>query len=248
MIDDYSRFAPRRSAAALLGGLATVAWLALWAFAIWGDYAAAALVKRDTTLTLGEWGTLAAAIVTPIGLLWLVLGYFQQADALARNTAALWAQQAALREQTQETAMLVQEHARQTAAATALAELEIAAHRRHEDARRALLAPDFRFAKASFSAGHGLATVAMVNVGGTAYGLRFQSDDFADGKIKPSEIVERNSGFTLHATLEPMLRNSGGTFTIRCRDIEGGEHAFAFRTRDGAIAPLEGTPNRAAAA
>jgi hypothetical protein len=248
MADDYSRFAPRRSVATLLGGLATIAWLALWAFAIWGDYTAAALVKRTTALTLGEWGTLAAAIIAPIGVLWLVLAYSHQADALARNTAMLWGQQAALREQIQETAMLVQEYARQTAAATALAELEIAAHRRHEDARRALLAPDFRFAKASFSAGHGLATVAMVNVGGTAYGLRFQSDDFADGKIKPSEIVERNSGFSLHATLDPMLRNNGGTFTIRCRDIEGNEHAFAFRTRDGAIAPLEGAPNRAAAA
>ncbi len=80
-MDDYSRFAPRRSVAALLGGLATVAWLALWAFAIWGDYTAAALVKRDAALTLTEWGTLAATIIAPIGVLWLVLGYFQQADA-----------------------------------------------------------------------------------------------------------------------------------------------------------------------
>lgn len=242
---DETRLAPRRRGITLIGVLASMAWLALWVFAIWGDYSAATLVNRAAALTLNEWSALTAAIIAPIGVLWLVLGYFQQADALARNTAMLSAQQAALTTQVHETSALVQEYARQAAAAAALAELEVAAHRRHEGARRALLAPDFRFANASFSAAHGLATVAMINIGGTAYGLRFQSEDFADGKIRPSEVVERNSGFTLHASLTPMLRNRGGTFTIRCRDIEGGEHAFAFRTQDGAVTPLEGALGRA---
>ena len=231
----------------LAGILATVAWIALWTFAIWGDHAAGVVLKRATTLTLNEWGALAAGIVAPIGVLWLVVGYFQQAEALARNTAALLAQQQALTAEMEEIAALVREHGRQTAATATLAELELATHRRHEEARRALLAPDLRFANASFSAGHGVATVAMVNTGATAYALRFHSDDFPEGHIKPSELVERNAGFTLHVTLDPMLRAGGGTFTIRCRDIEGREHAFAFRTADGALVPLEAAlrPRRA---
>jgi hypothetical protein len=228
----------------LAGVLATIAWLALWTFAIWGDYSAAALVKRGTALTLNEWSALAAAIFAPIGVLWLVLGHFRQEAAIARNTAALLAQEHALKVQAAETAALTREHARQIAATASLTEMEAAAHRRHEESRRALLAPDFRFVNASFSAGHRVATVAMVNLGGTAYALKFQSDDFADGEVKPSAVVERNTGFTLYVTLDPVLRQGGGAFTIRCKDTEGREHAFAFHTEDGAVTPLEGAAKR----
>ena len=126
----------RSSGLTVLGVLATVAWFALWAFAIWGDYTAATLVKRSTALTLNEWSALAAAIFAPIGVLWLVIGQFRQAAAIARNTAALLAQEHALKVQAEETAALTREHARHTAVAASLAEMEAAAHRRHEDARR----------------------------------------------------------------------------------------------------------------
>jgi hypothetical protein len=239
MMEEYERPGPGR---ALAGLLASMVWLALWAFAIWGDYSAATLVNRETALTLNEWSALAAAIIAPLGVIWLVLGYFQQAEALARNTAALQAQQRALALHTEQTVALIQEHARQTAATATLAELELAAHRRHEDARRAVLAPDFRFVNATFSAGHRVATFAMVNAGGTAYALRFQSDDFADGRIKPAELVERNGGFSLHVGLDPMLRHDGGTFSIECRDIEGRAHALPFRIEDGAVLPADAPP------
>jgi hypothetical protein len=241
MVDRYET---RRSGRAVVGVVATALWLGLWAFAIWGDFSAGALVKRETALTLTEWSALLAGIIAPMGVLWLVLGYFQQADALARNTAALQAQQRALAMQTEQSVALVQEHARHVAATATLAELELAAHRRHEDARRALLAPDFRFANANFSAGHRLATFTMVNAGGTAYALRFHSDDFSDGRIKPAELVERNAGFELHVSLDPMLQNRSGTFTIRCRDVEGREHALSFRTEDGAVVPASMPPKQ----
>jgi hypothetical protein len=241
MIEPYEYERPRRGRA-VAGVLASVLWLALWTFAIWGDYSAARLVGRETALTLNEWSTLAAAIIAPLGVLWLVLGYFQQAHALARNTAALQAQERALALQTEQTVALIQEHARHAAATATLAELEIAAHRRHENARRAVLAPDFRFVNATFSAGHRVATFAMVNAGGTAYALRFQSDDFAEGRIKPSELVERNGAFSLHVGLDPMLRHDGGVFTIECRDIEGRAHALAFRIEDGAVVPADTPP------
>ena len=243
MTDEYEHNRRGRSVA---GVLATLLWLGIWTFAIWGDFTAATLVNRATALTLNEWSVLAAAIFAPIGVLWLVLGYFQQADALARNTAALRAQQRALAMQTEQATALVQEHARHVAATATLAELELAAHRRHEEARRALLAPDFRFANATFSAGHRVATFAMVNAGGTAYALGFQSDDFADGRIRPAEVVERNAGFSVHMSLDPMLRDKGGTFTIRCRDVEGREHAFPFRTEDGAVLPADAPRRRQA--
>jgi hypothetical protein len=239
MIDENDS---HRRARAVAGTLASGLWLALWTFAIWGDYSAATLVNRETALTLNEWSALAAAIIAPLGILWLVLGYFQQAEALERNTAALHAQQRALALQTEQSVALIQEHARHAAATATLAELELAAHRRHEDARRAVLAPDFRFANATFSAGHRVATFAMVNAGGTAYGLRFQSDDFADGRIRPSEVVERNAGFSLHVSLDPVLRDKGGTFTIECRDIEGRGHALLYRIEDGAVLPADAPP------
>lgn len=241
MIEHYEYERPRRGRA-IAGIVVSVLWLALWAFAIWGDHAAAALVNRQTALTLTEWSVLAVAIIAPLGVVWLVLGYFQQAAALARNTAALQAQQRALALQTEQTVALIGEHARHAAATASLAELELAAHRRHEDARRAVLAPDFRFVNATFSAGHRVATFAMVNAGGTAYALRFQSNDFADGRIKPAELVERNGGFSLHLGLDPMLRHDGGTFTIDCRDIEGRAHALAFRLADGAVLPADAPP------
>ena len=239
MIDENDS---HRRARAVAGTLASGLWLALWTFAIWGDYSAATLVNRETALTLNEWSALAAAIIAPLGILWLVLGYFQQAEALERNTAALHAQQRALALQTEQSVALIQEHARHAAATATLAELELAAHRRHEDARRAVLAPDFRFVNATFSAGHRVATFAMVNAGGTAYALRFQSQDFADGRIKPSELVERDGGFSLHVGLDPMLRHDGGTFAIECRDIEGRAHALAFRIEDGAVLPADAPP------
>jgi hypothetical protein len=239
MIEQYER--PRRGRA-IVGIVASVLWLVLWTFAIWGDYSAARIVNRETTLTLNQWSAIAAAIIAPLGVLWLVLGYFQQAAALARNTAALQAQQRALALQTEQTVALIQEHARHAAATATLAELELAAHRRYEDARRAVLAPDFHFVNATFSAGHRVATFAMVNAGGTAYALRFRSEDFADGRIKPAELVERNGGFSLHVGLDPMLRDDGGTFTIECRDIEGRAHALAFRIEDGAVLPADAPP------
>lgn len=236
MIDEDKGIGPGRAVA---GVMATVLWLALWAFAIWGDYAAGTLVNRATALTLNEWSALAVAIIAPVGVLWLVLGYFQQAAALRRTTLALQAQERALAMQTEQSVALVQEHARQAAAAATLVELELAAHRRHEAARRAVLAPDFRFANATFSVGHRVATFAMVNTGGTAYALRFHSDDFAEGRIKPAEVVERNAGFSIHVNLDPMLRDKGGVFSIGCRDIEGREHVLAFRIEDGAVLPAD---------
>jgi hypothetical protein len=236
MVDDYESHGRGRTIA---GVLATLLWLALWAFAIWGDYSAGALVGRETALTLNEWAGLAAAVIAPIGVLWLVLAYFQNAAALSRNTAALQAQQRSLALQTEQTVALIQEHARQAAAAATLAELDLAAHRRHEEARRAVLTPDFRFTNAAFSAGHRVATFAMVNAGGTAYALSFESDDFTDGRIRPAEVVERNTAFSLLVSLDPVLQDRGGTFAIRCRDIEGREHVFPFRTEEGAVRPAD---------
>jgi hypothetical protein len=234
----YDYEAPGRGRA-IAGVLATILWLALWTFAIWGDHSAATLVRRETALTLTDWAGLAAVILAPIGVLWLVLGYFQHAAALAYNTAVLQAQQRSLTLQTEQTAGLIQEHARQAAAAATLAELELAAHRRHEETRRALLTPDFRFTNAAFSAGHRVATFSMVNTGGTAYALQFESADFTDGRIRPAEVVERNAAFSLLVSLDPVLRDRGGTFAIRCRDVEGREHVFPFRTEEGAIRPAD---------
>jgi hypothetical protein len=222
-----------------VGAALTLTWILFWVFAVWGDFAASAIVKGNATLTLNEWGAFVAGVAAPIAFLWLILGYFQQGDELAQNTAALRAQEDQLRLQVQQTAALVREHARQAAASAQLAELEVATYRRHEEARRALLAPNFLFAGASFSAGHDLTSLRMVNTGGTAHALRFHSDDFAEGQIKPSELIERNAGFTLYVSLDRLLQPKRGTFTISCTDIEGRDHAFAFRNENGEVVPIE---------
>ena len=79
----------------------------------------------------------------------------------------------------------------------------------------------------------------MVNTGGAAYGLKFESGDFREGRIKPAEVVERNAGFSLYVSLDPVLHERSGEFTIRCRDVEGCEHAFPFRTEGGAVVPAD---------
>ena len=227
-----------------VGLVLTVAWIVFWVLAVWGDFAASGIVKGNAALTFSEWGAFLAGVVAPIAFLWLILGYFQQGDELARNTEALRAQEEQLRLQLQETVALVREHARQAAASAQLAELEVAAYRRHEESRRALLAPDFRVAGASYSAGHDLTSLKMINTGGAAHALRFHSDDFAEGQIKPSEIIERNAAFTLYVSLDKLLQPRRGIFTISCKDIEGGDHAFAFRNENGEVVPLELPPRR----
>jgi hypothetical protein len=244
MADDDERGKRRPAWRTGVGAALTLAWLVFWVFAVWGDFAASAIVQRNATLTLNEWGVFLAGVVAPIAFLWLILGYFQQGHELAKNTEALRAQEQQLMQQVQETAALVREYARHAAASAQLAELEVAAHRRHEEARRALLAPHFRFASASFSAGHDLADLKMVNTGSTAYALKFHSDDFAEGQIKPSEIIERNATFMLYVSLDRLLQPKRGTFTISCKDIEGRDHAFAFRNEDGEVVPIEVPPER----
>jgi len=244
MAADSEPWKRRRAWRTGVGSVLTVAWILFWVLAVWGDFAASALVKVNTTLTLSEWGAFVAGVTAPIAFLWLILGYFQQGDELARNTEVLRAQEEQLRLQVQETAALVREHARQAVASAQLAELEVAAYRRHEGARRALLAPDFRVASASYSAGHDLTSLQMVNAGGAAHALKFHSDDFAEGHIKPAEIIERNGGFTLYVSLNRLLHPKRSTFTISCKDIEGADHAFAFRNENGEVVPVELPPRR----
>ncbi|HKA58911.1 MAG TPA: hypothetical protein VKD28_09870 [Gemmatimonadales bacterium] len=242
MAADSEPWKRRRAWRTGVGAVLTLAWILFWVLAVWGDFAASALVKGTTTLTFSEWGAFVAGVAAPIAFLWLIVGYFQQGDGLARNTEALRAQEEQLRLQVQETAALVREHARQAAASAQLAELEVAAYRRHEGARRALLAPNFRVTSASYSAGHDLTSLQMVNTGGAAHALKFRSDDFAEGHIKPAEIIERNGRFTLYVSLDRLLHPKRSTFAISCKDIEGGDHAFAFRNENGEVVPLELPP------
>src|SRR5262245_27149947 len=45
-----------------VGVVLTVAWMLFWVLAVWGDFAASAIVKGNTTLTFNEWGAFVAGI------------------------------------------------------------------------------------------------------------------------------------------------------------------------------------------
>jgi hypothetical protein len=103
--DENTRRDRRRKLRTGMGVLLTLAWVALWAAAVWGDILPASVVDKREALTLNAWGDVFAGTVAPIAFLWLILGYFQQGDELEQNTEALRAQVA-------ETAELVKEYAR----------------------------------------------------------------------------------------------------------------------------------------
>ena len=88
MIDDERRKRPQKWRYAL-GLVATVVWIVFCVLAAWGDVVAAGITKTGAALTLNEWGDFIAGTVAPVAFFWLILGYMQQGDELAMNTAAL---------------------------------------------------------------------------------------------------------------------------------------------------------------
>jgi len=92
---------------------------AFWVIAIAGII----YLKWESALTmeLNAWGDFLAGLSTPLALLWLVIGYFQQGEELRLNTKALVAQQEELKRQVTETALLAKNSERQATASEMLA-------------------------------------------------------------------------------------------------------------------------------
>lgn len=62
---------------------ATLIYLALWCFIVWGKW------DDFKALALNSQGDFLAGVFGPLTLLWLVLGYFQQGIELRQNSRAL---------------------------------------------------------------------------------------------------------------------------------------------------------------
>ena len=58
-------------------------------------------------MKLADWATFVAGITSPLAILWLVLGFYQQGEELKQNTKALHAQEIQLQKQAEETNALV---------------------------------------------------------------------------------------------------------------------------------------------
>ena len=83
--------------------------LGLWLTALWMLGNLAVFVARfadAASMSLNEWGDFLAGVTAPIGLLWLVLGYFQQSAELRISTEVLRAQQKELKNQVEQTSEL----------------------------------------------------------------------------------------------------------------------------------------------
>jgi hypothetical protein len=84
------------------GLLVTVAWLAIAAFILLRDPAAA------SKMTPNDWGSFLSGSFAPLAFLWLVLGYLQQGEELKLSTHALQLQAAELKNSVEQQRDLVE--------------------------------------------------------------------------------------------------------------------------------------------
>lgn len=106
----------------IVGILGTLAWLGVIAWIFGGR------ITEITHLDPNEAGDFLAGSLGPLGILWLILGFFQQGQELRDNTRALDLQATELRNSTQEQRELLRATRAQVDADHALVELARAQH------------------------------------------------------------------------------------------------------------------------
>jgi len=155
-----------------IGIFTTISWVLLMLVVV--------CLKWNSTSNMGlnEWGDFLAGLSAPLALLWLVIGYFQQAEELRLNTAALKAQQSELARQVKETAILSKSSERQAMASESLASLSQEDSLRDERNRQAQAKPKLVI-DSSLRSKEGLA-IFFKNIGSTVSEVSFQSDSFED--------------------------------------------------------------------
>ena len=155
------------------------------------------------TWALNEWGEFAGGYFTPLFLLWLVLGYFQQGDELRLNTDALKAQQEELRQQVEATGLLAEHASRQADASERLTDLTGDEQRRNAVRIRDEAQPVFHLTR------------------GTAHGRRDFTTNFenAGGEARDIEL-EHDTSYDITFSAQRIWRSGQpASLVVRQRDV-----------------------------
>jgi hypothetical protein len=209
----------------IIGILATLAWLVLiaWIFR--------SRLGEITQLQPNEVGDFLAGSLGPLGILWLILGYFQQGIELRENTRALDLQATELRNSTQEQRELLRATRAQVDADRAMVAL---AREQHAQG----LLPRFAFldiATVTSAAGTEL-RFELRNLGANASEVRFDAKNLL---VQPGStrlpVAMAGLPYACTVTFAPGHPVAGEHLNVAYRDLTGHHgsvrHALAF---DGA--------------
>jgi hypothetical protein len=169
-----------------LGFAITAIWLMAFALILVFN------LEEARKLDLNEWGDFFSGATAPLALIWVVIGYFLQAEELRVNTAALKAQEEELRRQVQETAVLAKNSERQAIASEQLA---VASKQERDRAAMKELAdvqPIFRTVGGAKTGS--TYTTNLRNVGATVTKIAVTTPNAGVRvRIWPTEVFEQNS-------------------------------------------------------
>lgn len=201
-----------------IGILATLAWLGVIVWIFRGR------MGEITQLQPNEVGDFLAGSLGPIGILWLILGFFQQGLELRENTRALDLQATELRNSTQEQHELLKAIRAQVEADHAMVAL---AREQHAQG----LLPRFAFLDVATATREGTTELRfeLRNLGANASDLRF------DTKAAPAQVAAPRLPVALTGlpypcmlTFAPGHPAAGDHFTISFRDIAGHHGSIRF--------------------
>ncbi len=181
-------------------------------------------LEEAKSLQLNAWGDFFAGVTAPIALMWLVIGYFQQAEELRLNTRALETQQEELRKQVEETARLASNSERQAAASEALTTLnkDEADRKAYFERKKAqpILVGD------GGSGSSNKVKTKILNKGGVAYNAGITSEEDSELHFSVGRVWESEQSaiitITQHSAQEPI--EWPVNFSLHYEDAFGEKH------------------------
>jgi hypothetical protein len=195
----------------IIGILCTLAWLAAIGWIFSGRFGEIGQLQPN------EVGDFLAGSLGPLGILWLILGFFQQGQELRDNTRALDLQATELRNSTQEQRELLRATRAQVEADHALVELARAQHAQ-------TLKPRFAFLDVATVAGDGGTDLRfeLRNLGANASEVRLDATA-TPPHAQPSRLPVAMAGapYPCAVTFAPGHPVRGDQFTISFRDLTG---------------------------
>lgn len=171
----------------LWGLILSLLWLGSWALIL--------LTKHSTlsAMPLNELGDFLSGTMSPLALLWLVLGYLQQGKELSLNTEALSIQAHELR-------LAVKQYEAMVQVAREEAQITKENYQRNLDKDLRHAQPIFQIRENSIHHDDPdqIINLTLDNLGAVVKNLRLSS---TDGQIEPREVAILNNGENLNLTL-----------------------------------------------
>ncbi len=179
-------------------------------------------LNSPKVMTLNEWGDYLAGMMSPIALLWLVIGFYLQREELKQNTKALQIQGEELKNQVEQTRKLVEQTTRQV-------DIEDQRFQKEKEDNE----PNFIFETGAeiFNAGKiRKKELNFVNYGGVAFEVSIESPKPAIFEIRPKRIGAGNTGTIIAQLAKPLEKEIFVILTYK--GISGKRYGFRFPIKD----------------